>query len=125
MKTCIDANVLLETLLEGRNKAHIAIEYLSSVENGAISPLTAHLYVHFGRNEKHAMADLLQDLQAYRVLIVDGAVIDWAKTNVQGNHFEDALQIGSAILDGCDRFVTFDGPLAKSYAQFIDIQLLK
>ena len=124
MKTCIDANVLLETLLEGRIKANVATKYLSRVENGALSPLSAHLYVHFGIKEKHAVADLLQDLQAYRMLTMDEAVVRWAAANVQGNHFEDALQVASALLDGCDRFVTFDGPLAKNYGQFIDIQLL-
>ncbi len=124
MKTFFDANVLLETLLIERKKAHIAVTVLSRTQDAAISPLTTHLYVYFGKREKHAVSELLEDLQAYQIAPMDQHVFEWAVTNRQYESFEDALQVACAVLGGYDRFVTFDSQLSKNYRQFIDIQLL-
>lgn len=123
MKTCFDANVLLETLLEGRKKTAAATAALIQAEEAAISALSVHLYVYFGQKEGYTLVDLLQDLQSYPVLAIDQLTTRWAAENHQGNDFEDALQIASAVLAGCDTFVTFDTQLAKNYGRFIDIQL--
>lgn len=124
MKTFVDANVLLETLLIGRKKAAIAVKVLSSAENVVISPLTTHLYVYFGKKENHTVSVLLEDLQAYQITPMNQPVFEWAVANRQYENFEDALQVACAVLGGCDRIITFDRQLANNYRRFIDIQLL-
>lgn len=124
MKLCFDANVLLETLLEGRLKTAAAYTALEGAGQACISPLTAHLYIYFGTKEKHVLPDLLNDLRMYKILTQDERTTRWAMDNLRGNDFEDALQVGCAVLEGCDRFVTFDARLAKNYGKFIDMQVL-
>lgn len=125
MKTFIDANVLLEVLLAGRKRAATATASLRRIDDGAVSPLTVHLYVYFGRKEGYTIDELLQDLQNFRTVTMDAAVVDWARKNMRDNDFEDALQVASAVLDGCERFITFDTKLAKQYGDVLDIKLLR
>ena len=124
MSTCIDANVLLEMLLEGREKPDVARAAIAQANRAVISPLTVHLYTHFGKKEKHRLSDLLEDLDSYNVISMAAAQVAWAVANHQDDDFEDALQIGCAVLEKCDRFITFDQMLAKNYSRFIDIRLL-
>ncbi|MGH7158284.1 MAG: hypothetical protein ACREGD_04430 [Candidatus Saccharimonadales bacterium] len=44
---------------------------------------------------------------------------------LEGNDFEDALQVACAVREGCKRFVTLDGGLAKKYKPDIKIDLLR
>lgn len=124
MKSCIDINVLLETLLESRQHADQAMEAIRQAGTATISSLSVHLYVYFGQRERHSLASLLEDLSAYAVLTMDEQVVRWAVANRQDDDFEDALQVGCAVLEGCKKFITFDQKLAKNYGRFIDMQLL-
>ncbi|HTE22556.1 MAG TPA: PIN domain-containing protein [Candidatus Limnocylindria bacterium] len=124
MKTCFDANILLEVLLRGRRKAEVAAAALVRAEQACISPLSAHLYVYFGQKEKHTLADLLEDIQSYKITDMGSPVLRWAITNRQDDDFEDALQVACAVLGDCKQFVTFDGKLAKNYGSLIDVTLL-
>lgn len=127
MKIFFDANVLLEVLLEGRKKAHMAHSYIARVRDGYISPLVAHLYVRFGTKEGHVLEDLLEDIKLYKITEMNQKTVQWAMQNLKDNDFEDALQIGSAIYAGCDVFVTFDEKLFKKYKSLaiIKIELLR
>lgn len=124
MKTCFDVNVLLEVLLRGRKKSNVASTILSRTQQAYISPLSAHIYVHFGKKENHNIADLLEDLQNYKITDMGEPAVRWAIRNRQDDDFEDALQIACAVLEGCGKFVTFDANLSKKYSHFIDIHLL-
>lgn len=127
MKTFFDTNVLLETILEGRKKSHVAGIVLSRAEHSYISPLTAHLYVYFAKKEGHAVNELLKDLQSYQLTDMNSPAVQWAIKNRKNDDFEDALQIACAVLDGCDIFVTFDKNLYRDYKDLptIEIRLLK
>lgn len=125
MKSFFDVNVLLEMLLEGRLGLSVALAAVSEADSASISPLVAHLYVHFGLKEKHQLKPLTSDLQEYQMLDMNQATVDWAIQNSQNNDFEDALQVGSAILGGCRQFVTFDVDLARNYGKFIKVKLLR
>ncbi len=124
MRTFIDANVLLETLLESRKKPQQAAAAIEAAGTAVISPLVVHLYVHFGRKEKHAVGDLLVDLEAYEIQPITTAHVQWAKEHRQDDDFEDALQVACAVMGNCENFVTLDAGLAKKYRQFINTQLL-
>jgi predicted nucleic acid-binding protein len=125
MKTFIDANVLLETLLEGRQHPAQAAKAIAQAETAVVSPLTVHLYLHFGRKERHDLAELLGDLEEFPVLALGADHVAWAKQHYQDKDFEDALQVACAALEGCDRFITFDSRLAARYDKFIEVTLLK
>jgi len=114
-KICVDANVLLEVLLEGRKRSHIAATVLGRASKIALTPLSYHLYVHFGKKEGHSVEELIADLADFEVLAMNDDTINWANLNYANEDFEDALQIGCAMSSDCDTFVTFDQQLAKSY----------
>lgn len=117
----LDANILLEIIL-GRDNEAIARKVLETRQgNLSISSLTAHLIVHFGR----ALVDLpvlRHFLSDYTILSLEGADFEWAFTNLRDSDFEDALQIGVAIRNGCTDFLTFDKDLHKAYADLPSIR---
>ena len=120
---CLDASVLLESVLKGRRNASKAQQYISS-HNIMISPLTAHLFIYFGQKDGLSL-DLLLDLLLKHQFTDFGTVeLIWSAKNHQGEDFEDALQIACALTSHCKKFVTFDKDLAKKYQKFIAIQLL-
>lgn len=121
----LDANILLEILL-GRGKEKITRAFLEEhSDNLHISTLTAHLVVHFGKAIV-PLPVLRSFLADYSLLSVERPDFEWAFTNIRGNDFEDALQLSTAIRNGCTHFVTLDKSLAASYKDLasIDVQLL-
>ena len=123
-RTFFDANFLLESLLPQRAKTKIATDLLA-VSHVVISPLTAHLFVHFGKKEKFSIEKLTNIIIDYDITQMSREEILWAMTNRQSDDFEDALQVACAVLAGCDEFITFDSPLAKNYSRFIKITVPK
>ena len=117
----LDANVLLEIIL-GRGSEAVARKTLEVHQgNLFISSLTAHLIVHFGK----ALVDLpvlRQLLSDYIILSLEGTDFEWAFTNLRNSDFEDALQIGVAVRNGCTDFLTFDKDLYKAYADLPSIR---
>jgi predicted nucleic acid-binding protein len=120
MRTFVDANVLLEVLLHLRPKRAQAEKALKQADAATISPLVAHLYVYFGQKEGHPLKDLLEDLESYFMVPLTAQHVSWARINHQDQDFEDALQVGCALTEGCDTFLTLDARLAKNYSQFIN-----
>lgn len=123
MSLFLDANVLLEALLPARQRAAVAHNYIR--KEAVVSPLSAHLYVHFGKKDGFSVGVLTNNLTLLSYTSFGGDEIRWAIANRQSNDFEDALQVACAVLGSCDQFVTFDGPLAKRYGQFIKMTVLK
>lgn len=113
----LDANILLELILEDRTRVQIVSDYLSTVsETTVISMLSAHLVLHFGRKEK--VSDKRLHSLISQTILVDLITEDyaWAVAHERGLDFEDALQLSVALRNGCHTFVTFDAALAKAYA---------
>jgi predicted nucleic acid-binding protein len=117
----IDANVALESLL-GRAKCGASDRVLADGDV-CISPLSAHLIVHFSSKEGIARETALGYIKHFSITEMNQKTTNWAVTYA-GADFEDALQVGSALAAGCDKFVTFDKKLARDYAKYIDMQLL-
>jgi predicted nucleic acid-binding protein len=124
MDTLVDVNVLLELILPDRPKAPEAARFLGASENLVLSPLTAHLYVYFGKKAGLDLNDLVSDLANYRFTNFGAQEVAWAAANRQSNDYEDALQVACAIAHGCKSIVTLDKKLARQYAGFINVQLL-
>ena len=120
---CLDASVLLESVLQGRRKASKAQQYIGS-HDVIISPLTAHLFIYFGQKDGLSLDVLLDLLLKHRFTDFGTVEILWAAKNYQGEDFEDALQIACALTSHCKEFVTFDKDLAKKYKNFIAVTLL-
>ncbi len=125
-KIFIDTNILLEIVHE-RDRFDEAIAFVRKhAGNVAISSLTVHLVMYFGRKvaSRESLQQLLSD---YEVLPLTQSEIDWAFTNIRDNDFEDALQLATAIHGGCDIFVTLDASLSRRYKTLpsIDVQGLK
>jgi len=110
----IDANILLEVILN-RPRQRVARQLLAdNPANRYISALTGHLVMHFGSNIA-TFGTLQAFLADYTLLPLDESNFKWAFTNTLDNDFEDALQLAVATAAGCGRFVTFDQELYKHY----------
>jgi predicted nucleic acid-binding protein len=117
----LDANVLLEIILSRENEAMARKALETSQGNLFISSLTAHLIVHFGKTLV-ALPILRQFLSDYTILGLESVDFEWAFTNLRNDDFEDALQIGVAIRNGCTDFLTFDKDLYKAYVDLPSIR---
>lgn len=114
----LDANVVLEIVLKDRPHFNQAVRFLETVtDDTAISLLSTHLIMHFARKEKVDDSLLENVIGENELLAITPEDYIWAVLNEQGRDFEDALQIATAIRNGCETFVTFDSSLAKAYSK--------
>lgn len=122
----LDANVVLEIVLKDRPHLEAALTYLEkSSEDTAVSLLTVHLIMHFGRKQGIPDAILENIIGENELLSLTPDDYVWASLNGQGKDFEDALQVAVALRHKCTSFATLDKALARAYAQYpIDITLL-
>jgi predicted nucleic acid-binding protein len=122
--TFVDANVLLEVILK-RARATTCEQFLSNGEDKAMSLLTLDLVMYFVERDKMTWKPVKTFLESFRWLPVLESDAQWAFVQFAGDDFEDGLQVACAIREGCDKFVTLDGPLSKRYAGNIAIELLR
>lgn len=114
----LDTNIILEITLADRPHYPQVKHFLESAkETTAISMLTAHLVMHFGRKAQTEEAFLHAVLNENKLLALTPEDYEWAANNEQGSDFEDALQMSIAIRSGCSSFVTLDAALSKRYAK--------
>jgi predicted nucleic acid-binding protein len=122
MSVFLDANILLEVLLPGRQKAALADRYVQN--EAVVSPLSAHLYAYFGTKEGFSIETLTKQLALLNYTELGDDEVRWAIANCQDDDFEDALQVACAVISGSELFVTLDNPLAQKYQKFIKIKVL-
>lgn len=121
-KIFIDANILVE-IIHGRQRFDDAVKFVRRHAGTlAISPLTAHLVMYFGRKiaDQTSLEQLLSD---YTILPMSQDEVNWAFSHIRDDDFEDALQLACAIHGGCDLFVTLDEQLAQRYRTLPDIKI--
>ncbi|MHB1864971.1 MAG: type II toxin-antitoxin system VapC family toxin [Candidatus Saccharimonadales bacterium] len=115
----LDTNILLEIILRDRAKKVQVENYLSLVSDPtAISMLSVHLVMYFGRKEKAEDRFLKGAIGENELLALLPEDYEWALKNEKRKDFEDALQVSVAIRTGCEKFITIDDKLAKAYADF-------
>lgn len=119
----IDANILLESILPNRQRVGAARQYMQK-HFTTISPLSVHLLAHFGTRYKVDLDVLLELAKQHRLTDFGATEIAWATRYREDDDFEDALQVGCAVMAGCKEFVTFDKKLAKLYGKHITMKLL-
>jgi predicted nucleic acid-binding protein len=122
--TFVDANVLLEVILR-RTWVTKCEDFLSNNQDKAISTLTLDLVMYFIERDNLAWEPVKTFLESFSWLPIVEADAQWAFAQFQGDDFEDALQVACAIREGCNNFVTLDGPLSKKYSDNIAIYLLR
>src|SRR2546430_2916219 len=110
----LDANVLIEIVLDRKQEAVVRKIFQSLVEKPYISALSAHLVVHFGRPIVE-LAVLRQFLADFTIMPLEAADFEWAFSNARNADFEGALQVAVAVRHGCSRFITLDKALYSSY----------
>lgn len=118
----LDANILLEQLLPGRQRAETVAEILAVMDTpSCITTLTIHLIFHFGRIER--IPDKLLHEAIAKHIILPLLVEDylWAKNNEKGQDFEDALQVAAALGADCGQIITLDKALAGNYVDVIEV----
>ncbi len=124
---CLDANVILEVLLERRHRA-IASRAISEIKDKpSISMLSLHLVVYFCRVSHLPFSAIYGALDMVEILDLIHADYQWAKYNMRDDDFEDALQIAVAIRSGCEMLLTLDKKLHDTYKSLpqLKIQLVK
>lgn len=114
-KLFLDANVILEIILQRKNYDLVSSYLLQDIDSINISSLSAHLVMHFGTKQFMAK-DLYTFLKDYQMIELSRTDFDWADQNSKNDDFEDALQISCALKYGCTDFVTLDKQLYKDYA---------
>ena len=113
----LDANILLEITLKDRVHAQQVQQYLSRVTDPtAISMLSVHLLMHFGRKGRVNNEFLHAVINENEILPLTTEDYLWAASNERGRDFEDALQVASATNAQCEAFITLDKNLAQAYA---------
>lgn len=121
---CLDANVVIEIILD-RHKAQVCRDYLNSVqEEVAITVLSLDLLLYYSESKKLHLPAVEEFLRLFIWLPMTDGDAEWAFRRFEGKDFEDALQIASAIREGCGTFVTLDKSLAKKYVADIKTKLL-
>ncbi len=116
----VDANVLVE-VIEERANFEASVAFLrKNAGNMYISALTVHLVMYFCR--KVTTTEHLQAfLSDFYITPITSSEVTWAFNNLRSKDFEDALQIASALLAGCEQFVTFDRGLIKRYGSELQL----
>lgn len=121
-KIFLDANILLEAVMF--RSAKLKADKVIRNNRGSIyiSALTAHLVIHFGVKvvELNVLKQFLLD---FEIISLSRSDFNWAFTNVKDNDFEDALQLATAIKEGCEKFITFDKNLYKRYKSLKQIKV--
>ena len=113
----LDTNIILEIILPNRPKQAKVIKYLQKLnEPTAISMLSVHLIKYFGRKAQIDDSLISAVILENELLPLTKNDYKWAELNENQKDYEDALQIAVAINNGCDKFVTIDKKLAKSYS---------
>ncbi len=112
----LDANVVLEIVLKDRPHLEQAQQFLVKLtDDTAISILTVHLLMYFGRKQGIPDELLEKVIGENELLSITPEDYVWASLNEQGKDFEDALQVATAIRNDCKSFITFDATLTKSH----------
>ena len=118
----LDANTVLEIILERQNQ-QLAKDLLSKYsENLYVSSLTAHLITYFGQKQVE-LSVIRRFLEDYTILPLDAVDFEWAFNNIRNKDFEDALQLAVAIKNGCTCFITFDKSLVVTYGSLKNISV--
>jgi predicted nucleic acid-binding protein len=121
-KIFLDANILLEAVMFRGAKLKADEIIRNNCGSIYISALTAHLVIHFGVKvvELNVLKQFLLDFEIISLAKSDFA---WAFINIKDNDFEDALQLATAIKEGCEKFITFDKNLYKKYQYLSQIKV--
>lgn len=120
MYVVIDANVLLELVIERTNAEKVKKFLVDQKKAGnevVLSALSAHLVYHFG-SQYFQTSDIKKLLDGFEIIELSGDDFTNAFEVSLNDDFEDAVQLACAIRHGASEFVTFDKKLARDYKDF-------
>jgi predicted nucleic acid-binding protein len=124
-KYVLDASVALEILLN-RKLSNKCLEVLNSKDIDIyISILTIHLIYYFGLKMRVDISEIHKFSQNMKVLDSSHRDYDLAVHLCQGQDFEDALQVATAINNKADKFLTLDKQLYRKYRELLEIELVE
>jgi len=122
----LDANIPLEILQRRRRYAEtLAALACYQDEIFYISTLSISNCMYVIEKLGTDLAKTEAFINAYHHLSVTAEDAAWAFAHYDGDDFEDALQVASAIREGCDVFLTLDSGLAKKYGSLLPIELIR
>lgn len=112
----LDANFLLEMLVEGRPKKRQVINWLEqTTEDFCISMLSVHLVLHFGLRDGLTISHVKTFLSDYPKVALLPEDYSLAMQLLKDKDHEDALQLATAERTGCSAIVTLDQKFANTY----------
>ncbi len=118
-----DANVVIEAMLVRHNSPAAIASIKRSMNEAAISALTAHQIVYFGKKEGLNIESIRMYIQDFKILPLTQQDFDWSYLYALDQDFEDALQLAVAIRGGCTQFVTLDKKLYQNYKNLPQIKV--
>jgi predicted nucleic acid-binding protein len=104
----MDANVLLEVLLDRRLAKQCSQLLTDANEELAISALTVHIIWYVAEKYKLDQSNVDEFLKVWEILPLTAANIKTARQRYDGKDFEDCLQAACAEAAQCDEIVTID-----------------
>ena len=121
---CLDANIVLELLLD-RKLAQACQDYIASTDDEiAITVLSVSIIMYYAEGKHLDLLEVERLLSDFVLLGTVEADVAWAFQYFAGKDFEDALQLAIANREGCRSFITLDKALAKKYTSTMPIELL-
>jgi predicted nucleic acid-binding protein len=121
---CLDANIVLELLLD-RKSAQSCRDYIAALnEDVAITVLSISIIMYYAEGKHLDLLAVERVLRDFVWLATVEADTTWAFQHYAGKDFEDALQIAVAKREDCKEFVTLDKSLAKKHTATMPIKLL-
>jgi predicted nucleic acid-binding protein len=121
---CLDANIVLELLLD-RKLAQTCKDYIASAKDEiAITVLSVSIIMYYAEGKHLNLIEVERLLRDFVWLGAVEADVAWSFQHFAGIDFEDALQVAIARREGCQSFITLDKALAKKYTPIMPIELL-
>lgn len=107
-KTLLDANVLLEILLDRSLAPQCTQLLLTGTGQFAISALTVHIVWYIAERYHLDTAGVSEFLTQWEIVPISQEATALAQKRYDGKDFEDCLQAASAETSDCDCIVTID-----------------
>lgn len=120
----VDANVILEVLLN-RALASDCSKYIDeSKQDVAISLLTLSIVMYVLEKDKIGLSQKEYYLRQFSWLPITQQDAEWSYGHYNSQDFEDGVQVSCALREKCTRFVTLDKRLAAKYGSLLPIDLI-
>ncbi|MFW5720709.1 MAG: type II toxin-antitoxin system VapC family toxin [Candidatus Dojkabacteria bacterium] len=122
MKVVLDSSFLLEILLDREYAHECKAVTAESSALFCISIITVHLCYYFLLKEGISISTITRSIAPFTILESSSNDLSLALEILQGDDFEDALQVAIALNNRCDIMYTLDKKMRSRYSDLLIIR---